>query len=94
MQKIANAPSDGVILGFAFRRCFRFLSATFLLIRTAIRQMAETLKKNRETTAIHFKTITGRTSHFRKELKAKIYCIYIKLEGLSSCLSVMLLNKR
>ena len=45
MQKIANAPSDGVILGFAFRRCFRFLSATFLLIRTAIRQMAETWKK-------------------------------------------------
>ena len=45
MQKIANAPSDGVILGFAFRRCFRFLSATFLLIRTAIRQMAEIFKK-------------------------------------------------
>ena len=79
MQKIANAPSDGVILGFAFRRCFRFLSATFLLIRTAIRQMAETLKTNRETTAIHFKTITGRTSHFRKKLQANFFCIYIKL---------------
>ena len=74
MQKIANAPSDGVILGFAFRRCFRFLSATFLLIRTAIRQMAEIFQKKIVKLLRYIKkTIIGCATHFRKELKASYF---------------------
>ena len=84
MESSSGSPSGAVSVSSPPRSC----SSVLLLDK-----WLKYFKKTREITAIHFKTITGRASHFRKELEAKIYCISIKLNGLISCLSVLLSNK-